>query len=260
MKRLSDSTLLDTWEAATTASPAVRPLMLLVAAEPDASIDMLEQLSIPERDARLLALRESLFGQNFQSIVTCEQCGERVEIAFETSDVQAVPPKSPLPFRVDGYEGTLRLPVSADWVALADEMDVASVSSKPANASFENLRHALARRCVLTVGPESSTARGGVSTATIDLPDAALDAVANVIAQADADTHTELNVTCPNCGHDWATLFDIASFLWHELDAHCRRLIDDVHCIARAYGWTESEILGLTPLRRARYLELIDHE
>ena len=254
MNPLSDSALLDAWETAAAATPAERPLVLLAAAEMDASINALDQLSIPERDARLLSLREAIFGPGLQSVVACEHCGERVEIVFETSDVQVGrSPSSPLTFRAGGYAGTFRLPVSADWVVLANAVHGGSSSRETASVSRDDLRHAVARRCLLTFAPESSSA-------AIDLPDEALDAVADAIAQVDADAHTELSVACPSCGHEWATLFDIASFLWGELDAHCRRLIDDVHRMARAYGWTESEILRLTPVRRTRYLELIDHE
>jgi hypothetical protein len=32
-------------------------------------------------------------------------------------------------------------------------------------------------------------------------------------------------------------------------------LLDEVHVLARAYGWNEREILGLSAARRAAYLE-----
>jgi hypothetical protein len=52
-------------------------------------------------------------------------------------------------------------------------------------------------------------------------------------------------------------LFDAGSFFWSELGAWARRLLHEIHSLARAYGWSESEILTLSPARRQAYLELI---
>jgi hypothetical protein len=38
---------------------------------------------------------------------------------------------------------------------------------------------------------------------------------------------------------------------------HARSLLAEVHSLARAYGWTESEILALSPQRRSTYLEMV---
>ncbi len=50
---------------------------------------------------------------------------------------------------------------------------------------------------------------------------------------------------------------DIASFLWKALHAWAKLMLGDVHELARAYGWTEADILALpSPTRRQIYLEL----
>jgi hypothetical protein len=66
-----------------------------------------------------------------------------------------------------------------------------------------------------------------------------------------------LGLHCPLCSHSWQALFDIASFFWTEISAHARRLLREVDALARAYGWSEAEILGLSASRRQAYLELI---
>ncbi len=38
------------------------------------------------------------------------------------------------------------------------------------------------------------------------------------------------------------------------------KLIDDVHTLARVYGWTELDVLGLRCRRRDAYLDRIDEE
>ena len=50
---------------------------------------------------------------------------------------------------------------------------------------------------------------------------------------------------------------DIAGFFWAELDAWARRLLREIHTLARFYGWSEAEILALSPLRRRCYLEMV---
>ncbi len=62
---------------------------------------------------------------------------------------------------------------------------------------------------------------------------------------------------CPTCDHAWDEIFDIVSFFWAELDAWAHRVLHDVHVLARAYAWSEAEILALPPLRRQYYLELV---
>ena len=65
-----------------------------------------------------------------------------------------------------------------------------------------------------------------------------------------------IDVACPECGEATRAELDIASYLWTELDAWARDVLLDVHLLATAYGWSEPEILALSPTRRRYYLEL----
>jgi len=77
------------------------------------------------------------------------------------------------------------------------------------------------------------------------------------IAALDPRARIELDLSCANCGHSWQTVFDIAGFLWAEINAWAPRTLRDVHTLARAYGWREADILGMSPRRRQSYLELV---
>ena len=66
------------------------------------------------------------------------------------------------------------------------------------------------------------------------------------------------SLTCQGCGHEWAAVFDIVTFFWAELVAQAKRLLREVHQLARAYGWRESEILAMSSQRRHTYLELVN--
>jgi hypothetical protein len=47
------------------------------------------------------------------------------------------------------------------------------------------------------------------------------------------------------------------TFFWSEISAEARRLLLEVHNLASAYGWSESDILSMSALRRRYYLEMI---
>jgi hypothetical protein len=65
------------------------------------------------------------------------------------------------------------------------------------------------------------------------------------------------DLTCPECGAQWSAPMDCGDVLWSELQVRAERLLLDVDALARAYGWSESQVLALSPTRRAAYLQLI---
>jgi hypothetical protein len=81
--------------------------------------------------------------------------------------------------------------------------------------------------------------------------------VASWLEQSDAASLTDVRFSCPRCGVGTTEPFDVTSFLFSELADWARQLLFDVHDLARAYGWTEAEILALPPRRRELYLEFV---
>ena len=63
-------------------------------------------------------------------------------------------------------------------------------------------------------------------------------------------------LACPDCGHGWNVELDVAAFAWREIEILAERLLQHVDVLARRYGWSEQEILTLSPARRRFYLEL----
>ena len=41
------------------------------------------------------------------------------------------------------------------------------------------------------------------------------------------------------------------------MDVRARRLLDEVHALARSYSWSERQILELSEVRRRAYLERV---
>jgi hypothetical protein len=239
MRALSVPELLGAWESGLTQGPVERVLTLLGAACPELPRDSLALLSIGQRDARLLTLREWTFGSRVDSLVPCPRCGERLELTFNVADVRVdgeAPPE--LPVAVAEYVLRLRPPNSTDIAALAAE------------PSVERKRRLLFERCLIEAH------RDGQDAPPETLPAEALDTAARHMAEADPQADIQLDIACSHCGERWRSVFDIAAFFWIEIEAWACRILREVHTLASAYGWSERDILALTPARRQAYLEM----
>jgi len=227
MHALSATELLSVWESGSNQIPLQRALSILAAGSPEISSDSLAHLTIGQRDTRLLALRERTFGSELTGLTDCPECGEKIELSLNCSDLatgRENEPSAELAVPSNGREVRFRLPTSADLLAV-------------------NSPEQLLERCLLSGG----------NHLTQDFVAAAGEKMSN--ADPMADIHLALN--CPSCEHKWMAPFDIVAFLWREISAAARRLVREVHTLASAYGWTESEILALSPVRRRAYLEMI---
>ncbi|HTB80757.1 MAG TPA: hypothetical protein VK717_07710 [Opitutaceae bacterium] len=67
-----------------------------------------------------------------------------------------------------------------------------------------------------------------------------------------------LSLTCPSCGRSADHLVDLEALALARLQARQTLLLREIHRLAGAYGWTESEILAVPAARRVRYLELVE--
>ena len=61
---------------------------------------------------------------------------------------------------------------------------------------------------------------------------------------------------CPDCGKGWNAPLDPVDLLWRELRHRAEQLLGEVTLLARSWGWSERDILRLSPVRRAAYLQL----
>jgi hypothetical protein len=63
-------------------------------------------------------------------------------------------------------------------------------------------------------------------------------------------------LTCPQCATHWDARLDLGHLVWQKVQAAAERLLLDIDTLARTYGWTESEVIGLSPTRRAAYVQM----
>jgi hypothetical protein len=232
---LTSEQILRAWEAGVAARPVDRPIALLAAAGADR--EELVQLPIGERDARLLELRARTFGPTLDVVVDCPACREQLECPIEIARLVDAPrgPQAHV-LALDDGEVDVRLLDSRDLAAASDIADVDVASAYLLDASIVAVRRT-----------------GGRALSESERAD-----LAGRIGELDPRADLLLDAVCPACNHAWLAPFDPSTFVFTEISAAARRLLRQVATLARSFGWTESEVLALSPTRRRAYLELAE--
>jgi hypothetical protein len=244
MRPLSVAELLSVWEGGWGARPCERALALLAAATPESSPAALARISLGGRDARLLRLRQWVFGPEIALLVSCPHCDQVLELALPAADLQS----SRDDHLDDSVEHEVGV-VAGDYELLCrppNSDDLLACVGLEIGAS----RARLFERCVVEVR------RHGQCLTAEQLPEDVAQKVIEQIAAIDPQADVRVDFSCPDCHQRWTETFDIVSFFWTEIDAWARRTLSDVHILARAYGWRESDILALSPGRRQVYLTM----
>lgn len=223
MRPVSDATLLDVWEQGHAHAATVRTSLLLAAALPALDRAARAALPVSAADIALLRLRGANFGGCMPAETTCRACAEPLDFELD------------VPALVDGLVAS-----AADAARQCHDFREPCVGDLDAVAGMADQDAAirtLASLCRLDP----------------DTPPAADD-----IAQIDAlygHSSIRLRMDCAGCGHAWQEDFDIAAYLWLEVEQRVQALIDEIYVLATAYGWSEPQILALTDARRAAYLQ-----
>lgn len=242
MQRLTEGTLLHVWEAGRAMPPPRKALTMLLAGLPEETYDQVSRLTIGERDRRLVQLRALTFGPMIQGVSHCQLCHEQMEINVDTQTMTSPPCEAEprhMPVTVHGHQIIMRSPTTADLIELKQ------------GSSRHEARRALVRQCVV------KAERNGLDLSPDGLPLEVLDAIPPEMADADPMAELRLEITCPSCQRSSAVLFDIVQYFWDEIVAAAKRILSDIHGLARAYGWSEPEILAVPPMRRRLYLEMV---
>ena len=240
--------MLRIWEVALLQHPVDRALTILTVAMPEMPGDELLELSVGQRDAYLLTARQAAFGSQLACFTECAACHEHLELALNVEDIRLMPEtenaihrtsNSAREITIEGYEIHFRLPNSTDLALIVGCNDVLDA------------RSLLVQRCILHVAQE------GVGVEIQTLPETVITVLAEYMVECDPQAEVQLDLSCPACGYCWKMMFDIVSFFWSEICAQARRLLREVHTLARAYGWREADILSLSTARRHFYLEMV---
>jgi len=242
MRVLTPTDMLSLWEQGDHLHAIDRAIRVLASVLPERNVDDLMHLPLGPRDSLLLAVRRACFGDRMDASDVCPSCGEQVETELSCNvlaEAGSTPPQEWL-LEHDKYRVTLRPLSSVDAAIAAQCPDV------------EAARTALLACSIVTAE------RDGKRVPADQLPAEVASSVAGSLEQHDSGAELLLKLNCPECGHAWCNVLDVASFVWTEIAARARRLLLGVHTLARAYGWREADILTMSEARRAAYLSMVN--
>jgi len=241
MRALTVFDIVRVWELGEGKPSWYRALLLLAPALPDLKPEELAALSLGQRNALLLQLREELIGRTMEAFVKCPACRDALEFQIDTREFGGFPTPGETMQRqveVNGFVVTYRL-----W----NSTDAAQASS---GEKYDRLR--MAEGCILEA---RATAAGAVAIEHAPERESILAALGEELARVDPLGDLKLTLACANCGHQWPAFLDIAAFLWSELKRRAESLLEDVHVLASAYGWSEADVFAMTPTRRRFFME-----
>ncbi len=245
MRSLSAADLVRIWELGQERHPIDRALLLLAYAFPEKQLTELASLSIGCRDAYLLMLREITFGEQLNSFATCPQCQENLEFSLSTKALRIINPDTmtdltEYQMSIDSLKLQFRLPNSFDLATVMTAADEETATLQ------------LAKQCLLQAHLD------GKAVCYEELSATAIAYLSQKLTETDPQAEILLDLSCPACDHVWQVLFDIVDFFWRELSNQAQRLLQEVHSLAKVYGWQEAEILNMSAMRRQYYLDLVN--
>jgi hypothetical protein len=177
-------------------------------------------------------LRATIFGSRMEAFATCPDCGAHLEL---TADPRALAQRLQSEPAVAEEAGGYRMrPVnSLDLMASGQA------------ASEEEARAILLARSL------------GLETHDLTLLGDASGAIAELFDRVNSSAEIRIRLECAVCSSRPVLDLDVARYLLREISAAARRLMLDIHELASAYGWSEADIVAISPARRAAYLEML---
>lgn len=224
MSSLSPAAILTVWEVGLGQRPLDRALATLWAGGHSGD---LASLPIGARDKALLDLRANTFGANLALVTQCPECGLDLELDLNARDLAAsLEWLEPEHINRHGASVSVRSITSHDLAQAAKQKD-------PDLTAFF-------RTCLTS----------GEITPAIE---ADIDAQ---VLQREQLGQIMLALACADCTKSWSEPLDIAAFIWSEIETAAKRILTEIAELARAYGWSEKDVLALSPHRRSAYLQL----
>ena len=241
MRALSHADCLALWERGQTLHPLDQGLLAVHTAFPETRREAVADWPLGRRNRALAELRCACFGRWLRGWTACEQCGEKLEFEVDGEALAASGAvNSEQLVQVEGMD--FRLPTSRDLARIAGEHDTSAAALR------------LVEQCAVSSSSEE-VANDRVETR--QWTEAEVEVIGERMAQADPLAEILLHFDCPACSYAFDLCLDLAAFLWSELEGRAKRVLRDVHTLASAYGWSEAEILSLSPVRRDFYLRMV---
>ena len=197
----------------------------------------LMQLTTGDRERLVLAVCARLLGPEADLVVPCPACRDLCEVPVHFADIIALRPSTLDDHcTLEASDGT--------WTARIcppTGHDLETVSTGGAGAERQLLANCLSELC----DP------AGQKVARENLPQECEAQLAEALAALDPLAECRIGIDCPHCAARFDTLLDGFTLLRTAI-GDSNSLYGDIYRMARAYHWSEADILAL-PLRQRRH-------
>jgi len=236
MLALTQADCLALWESGQALHPIDQGLLAVQTAFPETREESVADWPLGRRNHALAQLYCACFGPGLKAWVECRQCGEKLEFEVDGNTLVERGTEGGGARTVSIDSRVFRLPTSRDLAGIAAVGDPSSATAR------------LLDLCLVT----DDAAERSHPWSEHDV-----EAIGARLAAADPLAEILLDLHCPLCDESFQETLDLSIFLWSELESRAKRLLLDVHTLASAYGWSEAEVLSLSPARRNFYLEQV---
>lgn len=237
----SGAALLALWEHGLSKPAVARDDALLHATTPDGAVP----LALTERNATLIELHARLFGRDVKLTSRCPSCASVAEF---DGDCEAL--AGQMRRGLDDASPSHRLETAGHRIEfrLPDSIDVAAAIAAGSDREFAQR---LLERCVL------ACTRDGDKVPLDRIPAPVLDVLSQRMEKLAPGASVNFALECPQCAARWNAPLDVGLLVWQKVQAAAECLLLDIDALARSYGWTERDVLRLSPLRRAAYVQMV---
>lgn len=245
MRALTANDAIGIWEKGQRQRPAERSVAVLSAAFPEESGVDLRRLTLGQCNGRLWDVRSRVFGAEVNGFSQCANCGERLEFSLNAESLKG-------PIDIEPASGAEFVLQSNDYTISFRLLTLEDLNAVASGADIETARERLLERCVLEARFR------GEPVAASELPEEIIADLGARLAEFDSGADVIVDLSCPACESSYELPFDVASFFYTEISVQAQRLLREVHVLARAYGWQEGDILGMSARRRQFYLQMLE--
>lgn len=200
-----------------------------------------EDASVAERDRVYAAIARATFGDRVEARATCDGCGERYELTFALSALEAARP-----------------------LVSSDVGDIAVRTVEQVFGDFVGVGVARVGDTAVRVRPPTvgELARWGDDALSrfreaCVVGDASDEAIDRALEEGAPLLDASLDAPCPACGRARRERFEIGAWLFSGLLRERRVALRELHVLARAYGWSLESLLGLTRSQRHAFVRLV---
>lgn len=183
------------------------------------TLDEIASWTIAKRRQGLLAIAVATNGHLRRWVASCEACGEKLDLEINLPDFRQDWSVNDLAFN----DTIIRLPCPSDLDKIGTDDSLLPrllIKGIPPSGAWETEAEAL-------------------------------------LSSADPLADLELGTQCPECDNSVVVPLVLESYLIEELSQQMLALMDQIHVLALAYHWTETQILALPESRRRHYLARI---